>query len=382
MQIETTPVRALRPHPNNAKKHPRKQIQKIAQSIQKFGFNNPVLINDENQVIAGHGRVEAAKLLGMETVPTCKLSHLSEAETRAYILADNKLAELGDWDQEKLAIELQGLIELDVDIELTGFETAEVDSVVEKAHRPKRHSKPKPAIESLPSPGFTVTQPGDLWLLGKHRLLCADPCVPASYDRLLEGAKAELAISNLSGADAVGSDLASAPKGLLERVFARLAENTASGSNCLISTQWHCMPQMLATLDGAYELVGMDAYYPDDTLALIWKLRIPAPIEGLKRRQMSSHRANFLDDVGVADTIKECSRLGAIVLDPFGVSGATVIASEHTERKARVIESNPAYADVTVRRWQAQTGKTAVHVETDETFETINACRAAQRAAA
>jgi ParB-like chromosome segregation protein Spo0J len=120
MQFEYMPVRMLRAHPRNAKKHSRKQIQKIAQSIQKFGFNSPVLINDENQIIAGHGRPEAAKLLEMETVPTFKLSHLSEAETRAYILADNKLGELGDWDHEQLAIELKELIELDVDIAVTG----------------------------------------------------------------------------------------------------------------------------------------------------------------------------------------------------------------------------------------------------------------------
>src|SRR5215475_12878269 len=133
MQIEYTPVRELRPHPNNARTHSRKQIRQIAKSIETFGFCNPVLVDDAKQIIAGHGRVEAAKLLGIDAVPTCQLSHLSEADKRAYVLADNKLAEKAGWDKELLAIELQGLIELDVDIELTGFETAEIDLILEEA---------------------------------------------------------------------------------------------------------------------------------------------------------------------------------------------------------------------------------------------------------
>ena len=125
MKIEYTPVRELRPHPNNARTHSKKQIRQIAKSIH---FCNPVLVDDAKQIIAGHGRVEAAKLLSIDAVPTVRLSHLSEADKRAYVLADNKLAEKAGWDRELLAIELQGLIELDVDIELTGFEMAEIDA--------------------------------------------------------------------------------------------------------------------------------------------------------------------------------------------------------------------------------------------------------------
>jgi ParB-like chromosome segregation protein Spo0J len=133
MKIEQTPVRELRAHPNNARTHSKKQIRQIANSIEKFGFCNPVLVDDAKQIIAGHGRVEAAKLVGIDAVPTCQLSHLSEADKRAYILADNKLAENAGWDRELLAIELQGLIEVDVDVELTGFETAEIDFILEEA---------------------------------------------------------------------------------------------------------------------------------------------------------------------------------------------------------------------------------------------------------
>src|SRR5262249_31482736 len=133
MQIEYTPVRELRPHPNNARTHSHKQIRQIAKSIAQFGFCNPVLVDDATQIIAGHGRVEAARLLGIDVVPTVRLSHLSDADKRAYVLADNKLAERAGWDRDLLAIELRGLIELDVDIELTGFERAEIDLVLEEA---------------------------------------------------------------------------------------------------------------------------------------------------------------------------------------------------------------------------------------------------------
>jgi hypothetical protein len=134
MNIEYTLVRDLRPYPRNARTHSKKQIGQIAKSIQKFGFCNPVLVDDERLIIAGHGRVEAAKQLGIDAVPTVRLSHLSEADKRAYILADNKLAEKAGWDREILAIELQGLIDLDVEVELTGFEMPEVDLILDEAH--------------------------------------------------------------------------------------------------------------------------------------------------------------------------------------------------------------------------------------------------------
>jgi len=131
--IELIPVDKLTPYPGNARKHSRKQIREVANSIERFGFTNPVLIDDDAQIIAGHGRVEAAKLLGMKSVPTLRLSHLSGADKRAYIIADNRLAEKAGWDRELLAIELQALVDIDFDIELTGFETSAVDIILEDA---------------------------------------------------------------------------------------------------------------------------------------------------------------------------------------------------------------------------------------------------------
>src|SRR5438128_6726870 len=173
MKIEYIPVRELRPYTNNARTHSKRQIGQIANSIKKFGFCNPILIDDAKQIIAGHGRVEAAKLLGIDAVPTCRLSHLSEADKRAYILADNRLAEKAGWDKELLAIELQGLIDLDVEIELTGFEMPEIDLILEDAREANGASSgSEDNVPQCPS-GPVVSQAGDLWALGKHRLLCA-----------------------------------------------------------------------------------------------------------------------------------------------------------------------------------------------------------------
>ena len=166
MKFEQTPVRDLRPHPNNARTHSRYQIKQIAKSIEKFGFCNPVLVDDGNHIIAGHGRVQAAKLLGLDAVPTCRLSHLSEAEKRAYILADNRLAEKAGWDRELLATELQGLTELDVDIELTGFEMAEIDLILEEAREASGDpSGPEDTLPELsPGPAPVIS----LWAKSGH----------------------------------------------------------------------------------------------------------------------------------------------------------------------------------------------------------------------
>ena len=168
-KLEIVAVNRLKPHPRNARTHSRKQIRKIADSIQRFGFNNPVLIDDGDGIIAGHGRVEAAKLLGFTAVPSLRLSHLSETEKRAYILADNRLAQEAGWDKEILAIELHGLIDLDFEVELTGFDTGEIEIVLDATDQAEREGADK-VPDPLPDPA--VSQPGDLWMLGSHQLIC------------------------------------------------------------------------------------------------------------------------------------------------------------------------------------------------------------------
>lgn len=168
--VEMIAVDRLTPSKANARTHSRKQIRQIADSISRFGFCNPILIDDAGQIIAGHGRVEAAKLLDLKAVPALRLPHLSAAEKRAYVLADNRLAELAGWDCKILATELQGLVDLDFEVELTGFDIGDIDIVLADADEPVTHEGETPA--RLPAP--TISQVGDLWLLGQHRLHCGD----------------------------------------------------------------------------------------------------------------------------------------------------------------------------------------------------------------
>jgi len=192
-------VESLRPHPGNARTHSKKQIRQIAESIRQFGFTNPVLIDEHGGIIAGHGRVEAAKLLGLDCVPTVCLAHLNPAQRRAYVLADNKLALNAGWDHELLAIELQGLIDVDFDVEVTGFSTAEVDLVLDKARERSRNA-PAEAKDEAPLPvtaqKSAVTRPGDVWCLGRHRLVCGDAREPAAFDLLMGDERPDLLFTN------------------------------------------------------------------------------------------------------------------------------------------------------------------------------------------
>jgi DNA modification methylase len=430
MKIEYTPVRELRPHPNNARTHSKKQIRQIAKSIQQFGFCNPILIDDAKQIIAGHGRVEAAKLLGIDAVPTVRLSHLSEADRRAYVLADNKLAEKAGWDRELLAIELQGLIELDVDIELTGFEMAEIDLILEEAREGSSDSSgPEDAVPE-PSPGPVVSQTGDLWLLGSHHLLCGDTRDQAAYDHLLAGAKAEFVFTDPPYNVAIDGHVSGLGRihhrefamgcgemseleftAFLKTVFALLAEHSIDGSIHQICMDWRHIWEMLDAGRSVYgELknlcvwnktnAGMGSFYRSKhELVFVWKSGTVAHINNFELGQHGRHRSNVWDYPGVntmrpgrleelamhptvkpvalvADAIKDCSRRGGLVLDPFCGSGTILIAAERTGRKARALEIDPIYVDVAVRRWQAYAGKSAILAGSGETFETTAERRA------
>ena len=184
-EIVSRPISELKPYPRNARTHSKKQIRQIADSIERFGFTNPVLISDDGEIVAGHGRVEAAKLLGWTSVPTIALSHLTAAERRAYVLADNKLALNAGWDQETLAIELQALVDLDVDVELTGFSLAEVDFVLDAAGEADPDGTETPE-DAVPAVGVeAVTRRDDVWQLGRHRLVCGDAREARDYVALL-----------------------------------------------------------------------------------------------------------------------------------------------------------------------------------------------------
>jgi hypothetical protein len=196
LKVETVPVSTLKPYARNPRTHSNKQLGQIADSIKVFGWTNPILIDADAGVIAGHGRLEAARLLGVDRVPTIRIEDMTEAQKRAYILADNKLAENAGWDRELLGLELQGLLEMDLDFEvtMTGFEVGEIDVLIGGLN-----DDADDEADWLPEDDPNVppiTQPGDLWQLGRHRLLCADATRPQSFERLMVGQLAEMVFAD------------------------------------------------------------------------------------------------------------------------------------------------------------------------------------------
>lgn len=425
MQIENLSIRALKPYPKNARTHSKKQIRQIADSIERFGFCNPVLIDNDHQIIAGHGRVEAAKLLGIEQVPTMRLSHLSETEKRAYILADNRLAEKSGWDKEILAVELQALVDLDFDVTLTGFETADIDLLMEDIDQEKATEDAQPLYGEEP----VVSQAGDLWVLGRHRLMCGDARDPASYILLLGEEQADFVFTDppynvpidghVSGLGRVrhkdfamgcGEMNSSQFTVFLQKVFELLARFSGDGSIHQICMDWRHMLEMLNAGNSVYSELknvcvwnksnaGMGTFYRSKhELIFVWKNGTASHINNFELGQYGRSRSNVWDYEGVntlrpgrldelamhptvkpvalvVDAIKDCSQRGGIVLDPFCGSGTMLVAAERTGRKARALEVDPRYVDVAIRRWQAFTGKQALLAPLDETFEDVATAR-------
>jgi DNA modification methylase len=419
MHIETMAVSALRPNPNNARTHSRKQIRQIANSIERFGFCNPVLIDDDNQIIAGHGRVEGAKLLNINELPTVRLSHLSEDDKRAYILADNQLAMKSGYDREILAIELQHLIDVGFDVELTGFATAELDLLMEDISDDGAVADVVPPLAKGPA----VTLKGDLWLLGNHRLLCADAREASAYERLLGREQAEFVFTdppynvavpgNVSGLGRVRHDNFAMASGemtpeqfttFLRAVFQQLCRFSVDGSIHQICIDWRHLREMLDAASGVYSELknvcvwnktnaGMGSFYRSKhELVFVWKNGMAPHINNFELGQHGRHRTNVWDYDGanvpgraeelamhptvkpvalVADAIKDCSRRNGVVLDAFSGSGTVFIAAERTGRKARALEIDPAYVDVAIRRWQQFTGKSALLAPLEDSFEEV-----------
>jgi DNA modification methylase len=428
-RVEIVALDQLTPYRGNARTHSKRQIEQIAASIRKFGFNSPVLINDDGQIVAGHGRVEAAKLLGLAAVPTLRLSHLSSAEQRAYVLADNKLAEKAGWDRELLAIELQGLIDLDFEVELTGFEIPEIDIILEDADAAKAEENGPGDRIPDPQPNASVTQPGDLWLLGKHRILCGNALEDRDYRRLLDDEKAEFVFAdapynlpidgNVCGKGSIRHREFAMASGemskggfvdFLTTAFRYLAAHSTDGSIHDICMDWRHIEEMMTAGNSAYSELknvcvwakknaGMGTFYRSrHELIFIWKSGTAPHINNFELGQHGRSRTNVWEYPGitspgsarleqlsmhptvkpvalVADAIRDCSKRGGIVLDPFLGSGTTVIAAERTGRRGRGIEIDPVYVDVAIKRWHTYTGKAAKLLATGQTFEAVAEAR-------
>lgn len=428
MQIEHLSTDTLTPYAANARTHSPKQVKQIARSIERFGFNNPILIDDEGQVIAGHGRLAAASLLNLQTVPCVRLSHLSETDKRAYVLADNRLAEKAGWDNALLAIELRELADIGFDVDLTGFEAAEVDCIIENFDDDTDQPE-----DRVPERGESppVTRLGDIWHLGKHVLLCGDATNPETYRNLMDSERADFIFTdppynvriggNVSGLGAVKHREFAMASGemseeefttFLSKTFRLLCHYSKDGSIHQVCMDWRHMREMMRAGDRYYaELknlciwnktnAGMGSFYRSKhELVFVWKNGSASHINTFELGQYGRYRTNVWDYEGatsmsagrmdelklhptvkpvamVVDAIKDCSKRGQIVLDPFCGSGTILIAAEKTGRCARAIELDPAYVDVAVRRWEQYTGKKALLYPMQETFEELAEIRAA-----
>ena len=417
----------LKPGRNNARTHSKKQIQQIAKSITTFGFVNPILIDQDGCIVAGHGRLEAAKLLGLEQVPTLCIEHLSPKAIKAYRIADNRLAELADWDDDILAIELQELQALELDFAITdiGFDVAEIDLRIQGlTPAPDSLDEVPEMDEDTP----VISRTGDLWVLGDHKLACNDSRLHASYSQLLAGQQASMVITDppynvrvqghVSGLGATQHDEFAMASGemspdefirFLSKVFTHLGQHSLPGSLHYIFMDWRHMDEILAAGKTSYDALinlciwsktngGMGSLYRSrHELVFVFKHGKVPHINNVQLGRYGRYRTNVWTHQGansfgegrdealsmhptvkpvalLADAILDASHRGDLILDAFGGSGSTLIAAEQVGRAARLIEIEPRYVDVTIRRWEQATGQSAVHSGTGLIFDDM-ACQ-------
>lgn len=420
--IVTERLDALKPWSANARTHSPKQIRQIAASIETFGFTNPVLIDGERRIIAGHGRVAAARHLGLFEVPCLRLEHMSEAQKRAYVIADNRLAENAGWDHEILAIELAALAEadLDFDIGVLGFDPGEIDLIIEGA---AAEDSGDPRDDALPDLAErAVTRRGDLWQLGPHRIICGDVRDRATLDDLMQGERARMVFADppynvpihghVCGSGAIRHREFAMASGemdeatfteFLREAFEAFVGVSTDGSIHFICMDWRHMGEILAAGQGAYTELknlivwvkdngGMGSFYRSrHEMIFAFKAGRAPHVNSFGLGEGGRYRTNVWEYRGIssggagrleqlalhptvkpvamiADAMRDCSERGDLVLDGFGGSGSTLIAAERTGRKGRLVEIDPVYVDRTIRRWQAVACDDAVLMATGETF--------------
>lgn len=399
LNIEDRAIGELTPYAGNARKHPKSQIRKIAASLKQFGWTNPLIIDASNTVICGHGRLEAAKLIGETRVPVIPLEHLSEADRRAYIIADNRIAEEAEWSKATLCNELSGLAELGYELELTGFDTLQIDTLLSMDDDTVDEDPVELPEEDL----VPVSRLGDLWDIGVHRLLVGDARDSTAYARLLDGEKVQLIVTdppygcaienNVSGSGKVKhanfvmgageTSLEEFAATLLRPAFACMAAHAASGAIAYVFIDWRGAPYLYDAAKGVFHEAknlivwaktngGQGAFYRS-AHELIYAFKVKPGrhinnfgLSGRYRTNVWSYagantfRAGRMQDLTdhptvkpkkmLADAILDCSKRGGVVLDPFLGAGSTLCAAQDTGRKGRGIELDPKYVDVALRR--------------------------------
>lgn len=407
LSVEYRPVDILIPYVNNARTHSDAQIAQIAASIREFGFTNPILVDGENGIIAGHGRLSAARKLGMQEVPVIELAGLTDAQKRAYVLADNKLALNAGWDDALLRLELGELDAEGFDIGLIGFGEDELAGLL--ADKTDGLTDPDDVPEP---PADPVTQLGDVWLLGKHRLVCGDSTDADTVAKCLNGEHAALVFTD----PPYRMDVTGGSAQPIGRAASKLGEAIKHLCDFEPQAFLQVLPIMFAPRQmSAYvfcnkDLVpdylrwAVDAGYSFNIL--IWKKPNAIPLGGQWRpdveyllvfrkggiwnnavsgasyskvleygRENSTSHPTMKPVALIENQLLISSNTGSIVADPFGGSGSTIIACEKTGRRGYLVELDPAYCDVIVQRWQSFTGNDAHLDGSGETFNQLSASR-------
>jgi DNA modification methylase len=428
LTIRHVPADSIRLDPANPREHSDKQVQQIAKSIRVFGFNVPILIDQKRNVVAGHGRLLACRLLGMVEVPTIRLDHLSAHQIRAFMIADNKLTENADWNRQLLADEFKTLseVELDFSIDATGFETAEIDLIIEGAE-PAIEVEDDPDDELPKAAGPKVSQDGDLWLLGRHRIYCGNALHTGSYSALMAGRRADMiftdppynvkiaghagglgTVQHQNFKMACGEMNESEFADFLAQVFTLLAVHSKDGSLHFLFMDWRHVQEVLAAGTQVYTEFknlcvwtkgcgGMGSLYRSaHELVFVFKSGKDKHKNNIQLGQFGRYRTNVWNYPGVnsfarktdegnllelhptvkpvalvADAIMDVSARGDVVLDSFLGSGTTTVAAERTGRICYGIELDPQYVDTAIRRWQGLTGLNAKHGISGRTFNEL-----------
>ena len=425
LAIEQIHISALKPYARNARTHSKKQVRQIADSIEAFGFNNAVLISNDNEIIAGHGRYEAAKLLKLPTIPCVRLGHLTPEQRRAYILADNKVALNAGWDAELLAIELQELSALEFDIELTGFTLPEIDIIFDAAKTADPKQDQDQGDDIPPVPKVPISRLGDVWQLGRHRLVCGDARDASAYDALLGDEEAGLIFTdppynvpikrNVSGKGKVRHDNFALATGelseaeftlFLETSLGLAAARCRDGAIAYVCMDWRHMEELLVAGRRVFSALknlcvwnkslGSNGtfYRSKHELVFVFKVGTAPHINNFGLGAGGRYRTNVWDYAGangfganreddlamhptvkpvelVKDAILDCSKRGDIILDCFAGSGTVLAAAHKVGRIARLIEYDPRYCDVIIQRFEKLTGQQAILVSTGQTSEEV-----------
>ncbi len=406
LKLEYRSIDLLIPYARNAKQHSENQIAQIAASIREFGWGAPILVDARNNVVAGHGRLLAARQLGLSEVPVVPLDHLTDIQRRALILADNKIGENASWETELLALELAELKDSGVDLSITGFsqeEWAQLLAGEEPNNDGATDDDAIPAVEEV-----AISREGDVWQLGSHRLLCGDATDPVSYTRLMGESVADMVFTdppyNVNYANSAKDKMRGKDRAILnDNLGAGFRDFLLSALKPLIA---HCRGGIyiamssseLDTLQSAFREAGghwstfiiwakhtftlgrADYQRQYEPILYGWPQgaerhwcgdRDQSDVWNIKKPQKNDLHPTMKPVELVERAIRNSSRPGNVILDPFGGSGTTLIAAEKSGRSARVMELDPKYVDVIVRRWQAWSGQQAVRTADLLTFDSI-----------